>query len=614
MQKIKNFVIYGERCSGTNFLEAIISGKSYFYNNEKKDKPNFYAEGEPAFNLTKTKNFGHKHFFGFNNTDIINNGDNTLFLGLARNPYDWMNSLFKKENLHHIPQHNWSYNNFFFNEWYSIDHDRFSENFMTERMDDRNFHTGERYKNIFELRKTKLDYLVHTMPRIAKNYVLIRYEDLCDDPTQIVKNISQKFDLDIINKDHVKTNRKYNNIYIKDHYSTITSNLDWNTESLLGYKSQKYQEPKTNRISIEEFYNKPLKDPDEFDEFDENFYSQTYTDTINFYQPFCKNNNISDKKRLYFHYKMHGKDKYANLNKMLSVCGIDLASIDKKNPCIEDILPVHNDFKDSYLYKTNLGKKITAKSDVVVVGLARNCGKQLQKSLDKILELQTNKLNLYIYENDSTDNSKQILVDYSKQKPNLTVSINNLDREHLTDKSNTRTLSLSEYRNHCLKWIKQNHSDSDFVIVLDFDADLGFSLEGIYNSIYWLHHINNAGGMGSYSTIINNNNDNVSFSHYDSFAIRLNDWLKNPETDIHNIWFRNFHPTIGSNPILFYSCFGGLGIYKTEAYLSGEYNNEYGCEHVGFHKSLKNNGWDMYLNPSSRFFSQCDISLNEYNT
>ena len=120
MQKIKNFVIYGERSSGTNFLQAIISGKSYFYNNQKIGQQNCYAEGKPAFNLSLSETFGHKHFFGFNNTDIIDNGDNTLFLGLVRNAYDWMNSLFKKENLHHIPQHNWSYNNFFESRFFRI--------------------------------------------------------------------------------------------------------------------------------------------------------------------------------------------------------------------------------------------------------------------------------------------------------------------------------------------------------------------------------------------------------------------------------------------------------------------------------------------------------------
>ena len=48
-------------------------------------------------------------------------------------------------------------------------------------MDDRNIYTGERYKNIFELRHTKIKYMVEDLPNRVKNYIFIRYEDLIND-------------------------------------------------------------------------------------------------------------------------------------------------------------------------------------------------------------------------------------------------------------------------------------------------------------------------------------------------------------------------------------------------------------------------------------------------
>ena len=39
--------------------------------------------------------------------------------------------------------------------------------------------------------------------------------------------------------------------------------------------------------------------------FDENFYQEQYPETIDFYQPYCKDNNIDDKHRLYYHWNLY---------------------------------------------------------------------------------------------------------------------------------------------------------------------------------------------------------------------------------------------------------------------------------------------------------------------
>ena len=522
--KIKNFTIYGERCSGTNFLEAIFTGKSYFYDDKKNDGSVFFKEELPAFNIPVTWDFGHKHFFGFDDEKIKINGDNTLFIGIVRDPYDWLSSFFIKK--HHVPQINHSLKNFLFGEWFSINHDEFSENFLKEYEEDRNLLNGKRYKNIFELRKNKLNYLFNTMPKIAKNYILIKYEDLCNNQKEIIELISEEFDLDICNYEYIKT-KQFKKPQNKLKIQVIKNNLDWKVENLFGYSKEK------NKII-----------PNKFD--------------------------------------------------------------------IEKIIPVNNDFLDSYTEKTKIGKEIAKTSKIVVVGLARNCDSQIENSINKIISLKTKKNDLFIYENDSVDLTKDILTSYAKNQETellrnpeattITVRCNDFNTVELKDKSLIRTSRLANYRNFCLNWVKENHENSDYVIVLDLDADLGFSIDGIYNSIYWLNNIENAGGMGSYSLILKH-----ELFHYDSFAIRLNDWKKSNQNDFNNIWVKNFHPLIGSDPIKFYSCFGGLAIYKTKAFLSGWYDGEIGCEHVGFHKSLKDNNWDVYLNPSSRFFSVCEV-------
>lgn len=155
---IKKYTIWGERCSGTNYLQKLI---------------------ESNFETELTWDYGYKHFFGFNGFD---NSDTTLFICIVRNPYDWINSFYK--NLHNHPLKN---NNivkesskiklFLNNTWYSITK---KNGKLEEEMTDRNIYTKKRYKNIFEMRHYKLKYMLTTLPNNAKNCLLIRYEDLID--------------------------------------------------------------------------------------------------------------------------------------------------------------------------------------------------------------------------------------------------------------------------------------------------------------------------------------------------------------------------------------------------------------------------------------------------
>jgi DNA-directed RNA polymerase subunit N (RpoN/RPB10) len=357
-----------------------------------------------------------------------------------------------------------------------------------------------------------------------------------------------------------------------------------------------YTKPETNNTYIKSeivsFYENNTIDPS----FDFVLYAGLYPETDNFWKYFCKTHNIDDKHRLYFHYKKHYSDAAKNDTSEMYKCTSfvkDHTVLHSKD--IEQILPVDKMFVESYNERTELGKEIAKDSKIAIVALARDCGDiSLQDSINRVKSLCTNQTSLFVYENDSKDGTKDIL-----KNNNIECISHNLNLESLQDRSYTRTERLANYRNVCLGWVRDNHSDADYVIVLDLDADLGFSIDGIYNSIYWLNSIENAGGMGSYSLYLNNNN----YMHYDSFAIRMNDWKPSYQSDHNNIWVKNWHPLVGSKPVQMYSCFGGLGVYKTDAFLNSKYKGELGSEHVDFHKTMQENGWSMYLNPSSRFFS-----------
>lgn len=160
IQTIKKVTIYGERCTGTNYLEELITSN---------------------FNVTITWEYGWKHFFGFND---LKNSDDTLFIGIIRNPCDWINSFYREQ--HHLDKSFKNINKFLSGEFYSVHANH------TENMHDRNLYTQKRYANIFEMRHTKNKFLIEDMKSLVKNYILIRYEDLVHDFLNTMNKIKDK--------------------------------------------------------------------------------------------------------------------------------------------------------------------------------------------------------------------------------------------------------------------------------------------------------------------------------------------------------------------------------------------------------------------------------------
>ena len=225
----KSFVIYGERNSGTNFLETLITGQSYHLSH------NIAAFDIPVINSSTKQYFrsdyGHKHFFGFHDEEI-KTASNVIFIGIVRNPYDWIMGL--SRTLHHIPTENHDIISFLTNEWYSIQHNKESTNYQKEIFRDRDFCTGLRYKNIFAMRNKKLSYLHNTMPAIAENYEFIRYEDLCQDPWSIVTRWSKKYNLPL-NMPILQPIKKEPHHIEPEIEQIINEGIDWDIENCVGY-------------------------------------------------------------------------------------------------------------------------------------------------------------------------------------------------------------------------------------------------------------------------------------------------------------------------------------------------------------------------------------------
>lgn len=213
---VKYFTIYGERCSGTNFIErAIIKN----------------------FKIELTWDYDFKHFFGNYKFEEKEKYDETLFIGIIRGPFEWMSSLYRTH--HHIPYKNRiNWKTFINNEFYSMHNGK-------EKLEDRNMITKKRYKDIFEVRYLKNKFLIEEMKNKVNNYILLRYEDFLDRYELSMKFVQEKFKLVRLNEKliHINNYKGYGDVkYKKKKYFIpenvlieIKKNLNKEQEKSLGY-------------------------------------------------------------------------------------------------------------------------------------------------------------------------------------------------------------------------------------------------------------------------------------------------------------------------------------------------------------------------------------------
>jgi hypothetical protein len=225
---IKKYTIYGERCSGTTYLENIININ---------------------FDVQITWEYGWKHFFGFGDEKLLNS-DDTLFICIVRNPIDWINSFYRE--MHHLKlryeiylSENEKLNKFLNDEIISIDDSSVGYEIKKEYNEvliDRNIYTKKRYKNIFELRHTKLKWMIEDLPNKVKNYIFIRYEDLIDNFESILFKIKNKglivkkninFPLNSINY------KNDSNCKFEKKKNTISSELILNNKNFISFYENK---------------------------------------------------------------------------------------------------------------------------------------------------------------------------------------------------------------------------------------------------------------------------------------------------------------------------------------------------------------------------------------
>jgi hypothetical protein len=262
----------------------------------------------------------------------------------------------------------------------------------------------------------------------------------------------------------------------------------------------------------------------------------------------------------------------------------------------ESYFPCAPSREDEHRRRTALGLSRMHTSSVVVCGLARDVAPLLPLQIERIEKLgkMFDRYQVVIYENDSVDETRDLLRKWSLANRNVHLLLERLGAIRYPQiRSIERAERMAYYRNKCREHVLSNFPDYSYVIVLDTDLEGGWSYDGVA-STFGHHEWDYVGSNGLLHRRSPTRISPEDALHFDCWAFRrVGHDEPHPNDEINALRLLRGEPL---QPV--WSCFGGLGIYRMECLKSAQYSGE-DCEHVCLHRQMRKAGFTrLFLNPS----------------
>jgi glycosyltransferase involved in cell wall biosynthesis len=245
-------------------------------------------------------------------------------------------------------------------------------------------------------------------------------------------------------------------------------------------------------------------------------------------------------------------------------------------------------FSPTFGKEIDVGKRKMSELRVVFCGIARDNGKNLKKCLQNISRMGAlcKSYECVFFENDSTDDTLQILQSFPVTRV--------ISKRGIASKKRPSISFLAQCRNEYLQYIKDHLRHYDCVIVVDLDMYAEWDMRGIFSTFaeYDRWDFVGSNGIATREGIMQ---DVFAFrtEQYPTPSYDHDNWLAFANKHVRKCWYRED----GLMKVL--SCFGGLGIYKTDAICSSSYVSiREDCEHVGLHDEMRRRGYNrLFMNP-----------------
>ena len=281
----------------------------------------------------------------------------------------------------------------------------------------------------------------------------------------------------------------------------------------------------------------------------------------------------------------------------------------------------YNNFLDESSYhidinRVNIGKKKAQNSKIVICTLCRNVEHNSKKSMEKLEGIGNlfNEYKIVVYENDSTDNTRNIIKNWSSINKNVHLidccEYSSCNCKLKTTRgyddgaiSNKRMYKMAFYRNEYIKYTFKHFKDYDYLLVYDFDLSGGILKSGIYDSLSYENWDSiSANGLTPLPPFCLNS------TMYDALAYLPKNYFKkvynySPLKRFIKLYLLQYSKV---NLIPVDSAFNGMTIYNMNSIKDCKYeilkydnidDENINCEHLGFHYNMiKNNKTELFIN------------------
>jgi len=260
----------------------------------------------------------------------------------------------------------------------------------------------------------------------------------------------------------------------------------------------------------------------------------------------------------------------------------------------EHAFPPIPSYADAYFAACRRGYAAMATARVAITGLARNIGRVLPLTIQRIENLGRcfRDYRVIVYENDSTDDTRLDLARWSRTNRRVHLVTEVLaDPVNPTTRCLARAARMARYRKRCQEEVLEQCRKFDAAVVIDFDIQGGFSIDGVASTFGhegWDF-------VGANGLICRRDGFKMNaLRQYDTWALRFDRNLSPLSTrDAAMFVYERGAPLV---PVT--CCFGGLGVYAMEAYAAAAYGKD-DLEHATFHRSMIAAGHaKLFLNPS----------------
>jgi hypothetical protein len=249
------------------------------------------------------------------------------------------------------------------------------------------------------------------------------------------------------------------------------------------------------------------------------------------------------------------------------------------------------EYEAGYQMRVALGCRRMADATAVICGLCRDVESSLSATIARLERIagMFRSCGVVVFENDSIDDTPAMLRHWAGLNPAVRIVSERLEQPAITGgRSRNRTEQMAYYRNRCRERVLQDFYDCDFCLVADMDLAGGWSYDGLNNTFGY----DDWDFVGSNGLRFTPSHAAESLEYWDLFAYRAIG-QHSDGSPTRKLRFCRGEPLV---PV--WSCFGGLGVYRMDCFKAASYDGA-DCEHVTFHQSLRERGFDrLFLNPS----------------